>query len=176
MKEKSGAPLEYGDDIELNVDIYKDSWPLAQYMTWFIPASVRDARSVSIGDGGSHSQQLTPTQFGPVDEIMDLPVYTEDEDSMTVSQQSNRSVRSKPRGKSDGFESTFANVAASLTQFIHQQSEQQQVKSSPQNTLKYAQMYEELDKALEGVPFLAAVKFLTTVIENANAQFKQLTD
>lgn len=176
FKEKSGAPLEYGDDIELSVDIYKDSWPLAQYMTWFIPASVRDANSVSIGDGGSHSQQLTTTQFGPVEEIMELPVYTEDEDNMILSQESSRSVRSKPRGKNDGFESTFANVAASLTEFIHKQSEQKEVKSSPHNTLKYAQMYEELDKALEGAPFLAAVKFLTTTIENANTQFKQMTD
>lgn len=160
FKEKSGEPLEYREDIELNADIYKDSWPLAQHMTWYIPASARDADTVSIGDGGSDSQQSMSNQSGAVEEIVHVPVYTEDEDYM-ISQQYIGPARSKSRGKSDGFESTFASVAASLTGFITQQNEQQKqkIETPPQSTLKYAQMFEELDKALEGVPSLAAFKF-----------------
>lgn len=182
MKEKSGAPLEYGDDVDLNLDIYRESWPLAKYMTWYIPASVRDAEGVSIGDGDFEMRQWS--DLNETIEILPITYAADDDDShasnithqsgqSNFSHRSNQSNRSKSR--CNDLESTFANVATSLTSFIQKQSERIETPTAPseQNKLKYAQMYEELDKALAKVSFLDAVKFLTTTIENANLQFNK---
>lgn len=175
MKEKSGAPLEYGDEIDTTVDIYKDSWQLAQYMTWYIPASVRDAKGVSIGDGSSQSRHW-PNEDSVSEHGMDLPIVFDDDTISSVYSQSNTPFRSRSRGKSDNLESTFANVASSLTTLIQKQNERNETQTvlsqqQQQHNLKYAQMYEELDKILANASFLDAVKFLTATMESANTQF-----
>lgn len=181
LKDKSGAPLEYGDDMNLTVDIYKDSWPLSKYMTWYIPASVRDAKGVSIGDGTFQSRQWTD-QDVVLNEEMDLPLIFDDDDNApsSINSRSNTPLRSKSRSKADSLELTFANVASSLTTLIQKQNEQIGTQTAPsqqqQHNLKYAQMYEELDKILANAQFLDAVKFLTTTIESASAQFKSMAN
>lgn len=179
LKEKSGAPLEYTDDLMMSVDIYKDSWPLSKHMTWFIPASVRDAKGVSIGDGSSQSREWL-SQNSVSENSMDLPLLFDDGTTSSVNSRSHTPIRSKSRSKTDDLESTFANVASSLTTLIQKQNERIETHTVPpqqqQHNLKYAQMYEELDKILVNASFLDAVKFLTETMERANAQFKQMAD
>lgn len=174
LKEKSGAALEYAEEGEISVDIYKDSWPLAEHMMWFIPACARDADSVSLGDGESHSNSAKTS-----DVSVDAYEYEYGPDrppsSCSIASGASGHHARKFRSKNDAFESTFQNVASSFTAFLDKQAE---AKSSDtiacqqtENQLKYTQMYEELDKTLENATFLDAIKFLTSTIEAAKSKF-----
>lgn len=83
----------------------------------------------------------------------------------------------KFRGRNNDFESTFQQVASSFATFLDKQSEEKlpQIISSQQveSKLKYIQMYEELDKALDNVNFLDAVKLLTNTTESATSKFQK---
>lgn len=159
------------------VDIYKDTWPLAKYMNWYIPASVRDAKGISIGDATSSSRQW-PTQ----DEFELLnpdQAALLDDDSTGLNTPSRANTpRPKSRGRNDDLESTFANVATTLTSFIKTQNDRVDTETvaSEQKKLKFQQMYEELDKVLDTANFLEAVKFLTETLERAIAKFQPFTD
>lgn len=187
MKDVSGAALEYQDGMDLTLDIYKDTWPLAEHMNWFIPASVRDASGISIGDGSSISKQFAIPQEDKSSAVSQddnelLNTSFCDDDSLASTQHSINSRSNTPRPKSrnrgDDLEMTIANVASSLTTLIQKQNErtEKQTVLPEQIKLKYAQMYEELDKALANASFLDAVKFLTTTIEKANLQFNSIAD
>ena len=174
LKEKSGAALEYAIEGDVSVDIYKDSWPLANHMMWYIPACVRDADSVSIGDSESHS---TTTKSS--DMSFDMNEF--DENGLPSSSCSMTSVQTrKSRGRSDDFESTFQNVASTFVSFLEKQTGEKITQSTlSQQTgkkLKYVEMYEELDKVLENVNFLDAVKFLTNTIDAAIDKFPKKSE
>lgn len=137
---------------------------------WYIPAAVRDADSVSIGDGEFHTNSTKAS------DVSFDALNNEDSIDRAPSSRSSTPARlSKPRGKNDNFESAFHNVATSLVALVEKQAEKNASDISPakqnENKLKYAQMYEELDRALENATFLSAVKFLTNTIEAAASQF-----
>lgn len=161
--------MEYGDDVGLEVDIYKDSWPLAKYMTWYIPASVRDAKGVSMGDGSSHSRQFMTQR--DESELFNMDQFESDANMGSGFTSRSNTPRPKSRGKNDDLEKSFASVASSLTSLIAKQTEMVEMKTPAKSDLKYIQMYEELDKSLENANFLDAVKFLTETIEKANSKF-----
>lgn len=169
LKEKSGAPFEYADEGDVSFDIYKDTWPLAPHMMWYIPAAVREADSVSIGDGESQSNSTK------ADDLLYETFEFEDDGSLATSSCSFTPARTqKSRSRSDNFESTFQTVASSITSFLEKSEKKSQQSDSSQpveKKLKYNQMYEELDKVLENVNFLDAVKFLTGTIEAASSKF-----
>lgn len=166
MKEVSGAPLAYGDE-EVSNDIYCDAWPLAQHMTWFIPASARDSSGVSVGDGVCVKKSITPK---PTYTIEEVSVFDNDEidEIQTASQEEKH--RSK-RGKLNDFETSFSSVASSLNTSIKTQVAPAQTSTVQQTTFTYAQMYQELDKVLEKATFLEAIEFLTTTIKSATSKF-----
>lgn len=165
LKEVSGAPLEYGDK-EVSNDIYNDAWPLAQHMTWFIPASARDSSGVSVGDGACVKKSNTPKSTYTIEEVT---VFDDEiDDIQTVSQEEKH--RSK-RGKLNDFETSFSSVASSLNTLIKTQVAPATTSTVQQTTFTYAQMYKELDKVLEKATFLEAIEFLTTTIKNATSQF-----
>lgn len=177
LKEKSGAALEYAEEGEVSLDIYKDSWSLAKHMMWFIPATIRDADSVSIGDGEFHSNSAKASDMS-FDDGFDYEegCYIRPPSSCSMASVQTR----KSRGRNDDFECTFQNVASSFATFLEKQSE----KKSPEiiqtqqteNKLKYIQMYEQLDKVLENANFLDAVKFLTNTIEAATSNFSKKSE
>lgn len=168
LKEKSGASLEYADEGEVCLDIYKDSWPLATYMMWYIPAAVREADTVSIGDGESYSNSAKTD-----DVSMDTFEFEEDGSNAASTGSFTPNRAQKSRNRSENFESTFQNVASSITSFLEKsEKKSQQIDSSQvEKKLKYIQMYEELDKVLENASFLDSVKFLTSTIEAAASKF-----
>lgn len=58
IKEKSGASADltdlYSSDLT-SFDIYMDRWPLAEHMSFYIPACARTAHSVSLGNSKSET-------------------------------------------------------------------------------------------------------------------------
>lgn len=123
-------------------------------MMWYVPACVREADTISIGD------QLTQHN-------LKRHVEADVDENNSSSTGFSSLYRPKSRGRSeDRFESNFSTIATSLTTLIEKNKN-----NNSNDKLAYHQMYAELDKVLEKATFLDAIKFLTATIESANAKF-----